>query len=220
MPNYSICPLCKNTFAKKSENVPSLEVTREQFLCPDCEIPFSGLWVAGWREGPLAQIIHDYKYASVRAASNTLADLLDQVLPSNVTLDQLTHHRKISLVPLPTIGRHIRARGLDHTKLLAQKLAKLRHWQFQPLLRRQTDSVQVGAKQSERQIQAAKAYETTGPLDPTRAYFLLDDVWTTGASMLAARQVLHAAGAKHIYGLVVAISKPKPSIPDPAKTAP
>ena len=40
-------------------------------------------------------------------------------------------------------------------------------------------------------------------------YLLLDDVWTTGASMLAAEKVMRAAGAKKVMGVVIAVGKQK-----------
>ncbi len=44
-------------------------------------------------------------------------------------------------------------------------------------------------------------------MDAERIYVLLDDVWTTGASMRAAAEVMRLAGAKRLVGLVVAVGK-------------
>ncbi len=77
------------------------------------------------------------------------------------------------------------------------------------MLGRAVDTVQVGAKATERQKQAQKAYEVIKPIRAETKYLLLDDVWTTGATMLAAAEVLQKAGVKEIYAAVLAVSKPK-----------
>lgn len=200
-----ICPICKKSFAKSSENVINAPAEQKNLkLCLDCESPLDGLWAFGWRKGTLEKLVEEYKYQSVRAISSDLAELLDFALPE--ALNQLG---EIVIVPLPTIGRHVRERGLDHTLLLAKRLAQRRHWQYRSVLARAVDTVQVGSKVAERKKQAARAYAVRGLLDSNTNYLLLDDVWTTGASMLAAAQVMREAGAKHLYGAVIAISPDK-----------
>ncbi len=169
--------------------------------CPDCETPFLGLWSFGWREDVLEKLVEEYKYQSVRAMSEVLVELYDEILPANL--------RDIVVVPLPTIGRHVRERGFDHTLTLAKKLARRRGWRCEQFLGRAVDTVQVGAKVADRKAQASKAYVVRGKVDPWQHYLLLDDVWTTGSTMLAAEQVLRAAGAETISGVVLAVSRSK-----------
>lgn len=171
--------------------------------CGVCDLPFDGLWVLGWREGALKKAVKDYKYKSVRALAGELAELLDEILPAELG-------EGVVVVPLPTIGRHVRERGMDHTMLLARELVKRRKkvgWSCERLLGRATDTVQVGAKVAERQRQAETTYMALKDLDAQKKYLLLDDVWTTGATMLAAERVLREAGAEWIYGVVLATGK-------------
>ena len=95
-------------------------------------------------------IIRDFKYQSVHALARPLAELLDDILPSDI--------KNAVIVPLPTATHHIRARGLDHTLLIARHLAHLRHCQVSPLLSRMKNTVQVGADINTRKSQAASAY--------------------------------------------------------------
>lgn len=67
----------------------------------------------------------------------------------------------------------------------------------------------MGAKQAVRETQACEAYEVTERLEAGRAYLLVDDVWTTGASMRAAAEVMKAAGATRLMGVVLATGRPK-----------
>jgi ComF family protein len=153
----------------------------------------------GRREGMLDKLIKEYKYGPVRGMAVVLAELLDEALP------QLPE--KIMVVPLPTIKKHVRERGFDHMKLLAKKLAHRRGWRYAALLSRINNTVQVGASEKERFLQAKNAYAIKGVVRQDFAYLLVDDVWTTGASIEAATAVLRGAGAKEIYRAVVAVSE-------------
>ncbi len=202
-----LCGRCKKYIIQKM--VPICPICRRQgketsWFCENCDTPFRGFWSVGWREGALAKLVSEFKYQSVRAAGVILVDLLDEAIPAG-----FGKGAKVVVVPLPTIGKHVRQRGLDHTKILASKLARRRGWQCQRIFGRATDTVQVGAKSAKRQEQAKTTYEIEGTIDPECKYLLLDDVWTTGATMLSAANLLKDAGAKNIYGVVIEIGKTK-----------
>jgi len=176
----------------------------------ECESEFEAIVVGGWREGVLEKIVEEYKYQAVWAMGEVLAEVLDAALPEKgAECWQEIGGENLVVVPLPTIGRHVRERGLDHTRRIARKLARRRGWKCEQVLARAADTVQVGSKAAERQTQARKAYEVRSELDMKKTYILLDDVWTTGASMRAAAEVMRKAGAKKLIGLVVTVGKPR-----------
>lgn len=116
------------------------------------------------------------------------------------------------IVPLPTISKHIRERGFAHIEFLATKLSSFSR-QRQSLrsylacakiLKRANSTVQVGASAEKRKIQAEEAYSVAKGFDPSKHYILVDDVWTTGSSMLAAAQKLRSLGAQNVDILVIA----------------
>lgn len=190
-----ICPICKKIVAETAEKGGNMEGE----FCEGCSSLFEKCWVVGWREGALGKLVKDFKYRSVRAAGVGLAELLDEAIPRDLG--------KMVIVPLPTIGRHVRERGLDHTKILGKKLAKLRGWKCEEILARATDTVQVGTKAAERKKQAEKTYEVVRKVEAGKRYLLLDDVWTTGATMQAAAKRMKEAGAEEVYGAVLAVGK-------------
>ena len=112
-------------------------------------------------------------------------------------------NRKIVLVPLPTIRKHIRERGFDHTlrlcfeleKFLSKRLEKLGvKVEYEDLLVRKNKTVQVGKEKKERMKQAEKAYGIRDgiKIESKTLYILVDDVTTTGASLAAAKKILQA----------------------------
>lgn len=182
-------------------------------FCPACKKPIRAgkcrhhpseppIFALGLRQGLLDQIIHEYKYDSVRALSLPLAQLLNQILPPPVT--------KTYIVPLPTISRHIRERGQDHTAKIAKNLAHLHpNYQVCPLLTRANNTIQVGANRQTRLAQAESAYQINPKykIDRSATYLLFDDVWTTGASMRAAIKKLRENGVSNIIVAILAISE-------------
>lgn len=182
----SICPHCKHpTTHGKCKNCPHLPP----------------IYIAGERIGLLGNLIHDYKYHSIRALAHPLAEIMYKFLP------ELPKNAVIA--PLPTIAKHIRSRGIDHTLLVAKHLSKLSHRPVKQLLIRNQNSVQVGTNRSARIEQADHAYIINPKFtpDPTTTYVLLDDVWTTGASMLSATKKLQQAGANHIIIALLSLSR-------------
>lgn len=161
--------------------------------CRDCPRAFAGMYMIGPREGALKALVGASKFDAVREAADMQAELLAAALPS---LDDAI------VVPIPTIQRHIRQRGYDHTARMAKQLAGRISARFCPVLARRGSSVQHGAGRKERFRQAASAFTVRYPVDPEKAYLLVDDVTTTGASLLAAARVLRKAGARHVYAAV------------------
>ncbi len=194
-----ICGCCKNYILHEHFNYcPQCKSETFGHICPNCALlpPFSML---GFKDSLIGDLVMEFKYHSVRAIGVELANLLDGVLPY--------YAGETAIVPLPTIGRHIRERGFDHMAYIAKKLSLLRGYRVERVLRRSTNSVQVGAGAERRVAQAFSTYEVCGKLSPDVNYLLLDDVWTTGASIKAATRKLREAGALKISIAVLAVSR-------------
>lgn len=72
------------------------------------------------------------------------------------------------------------------------------------MLTRAKNTVHVGASSDQRKLQAAEAYRLTGCINLDKQYLLLDDVWTTGSSMMAAAELFRRAGANNVSALLLA----------------
>lgn len=190
-----LCDCCKkNIIASHSNICPICKTKKSAPACPHCpDTPTT--FIIGSRQELIGRLINDLKFHSVRALAGPLAEILNTILSDELPNDS----QKLVLVPLPTIKKHVRTRGLDHTLLIAKHLARLRpNCTVEKLLIRRQNTVQVGADAATRRSQATSAY-TLNPklkIDQTATYLLLDDVWTTGASMLAAAKIAQQAGIK------------------------
>ena len=195
-----LCNRCKKNMIKEHVNIcPNCKNPNPNGRCPHCK-DLPPTYVFDKRSELIGTLIHDLKYDSVRALSTPLAEIASEILPP---IDG-----KTILVPLPTISRHVRSRGFDHTALITKKIAKLRHCQSINLLIRAENTVQVGSNRKKRLLQATKAYDINPHhiIDPDATYILFDDVWTTGASLRAAKQKLEAAGAQKFIFVILALS--------------
>lgn len=165
-------------------------------VCGYCRLPFLKAWVVGEREGQLAKLIGDFKWARTYEAYRPLGGLLHEILP---ILPETT-----VVVPIPTIPRHIRIRGYDHANLLATSLARRRGLSKQNLLRRNTNYIQHKANKTQRTQQAESAFRCDKKLDPDIPYLIVDDIITTGATIKAATRVLKGAGANEVWVAAIA----------------
>ena len=93
---------------------------------------------------------------------------------------------------------------------IAKSLAKKRGWKVERILKRAKNTVQVGANREVRLVQAAGAYELAGTISPDKTYLVLDDVWTTGASMKIVTKKLQRAGALKVLLAVLAVNRGNP----------
>ena len=187
---------------------------------------FEKLLVAGLKEGWFERMVRDFKYKGRRDYGEFLAEKLGEVILGEVKRmrfgDELSNKsgevtcgvlrkveteikeiRQIVLVPLPTIRKHIRERGFDHTLRLCFELEEFLQKRFddlgvsveyQSLLVRKNKTVQVGKEKKVRMRQAEKAYGICEgvEIENKTLYILVDDVTTTGASLAAAKKILQA----------------------------
>ena len=198
-----LCERCKNNIIFTHENYcPNCKRKNPTGKCKNCK-NLPPIFIVGRRDDIIGELVHDLKYNSTRALARPLAELLDEILP---VIDG-----PVALVPLPTISRHIRERGFDHTLLIMKQLKKLRGHQYrvENLLLRAKNTVQVGSDEKTRLKQAESAYELAENLkiDEDTTYILFDDVWTTGASMKAALKKLRQAGARKIILSILAVNR-------------
>ena len=140
------------------------------------------------------KIVHEYKYNLKRDLSNFIAKDMCRVL-------SLDKNSTYVIVPVPTSSRHIKTRGFDHTKLIAEELSNISDISVKSLLKRKHNKQQVGKLAEERKNQAKDAFYCTDKLSHNIKYVVIDDVSTTGATLTEAVKEIMRAGAKNVVCL-------------------
>jgi len=112
------------------------------------------------------------------------------------------------LIHVPTITSHVRQRGFDHTKRIARELSVLGGLEHQNVLGRLGQHRQVGASRQHRLNKVKDSFWVRRSyLVEGKQVLLIDDVFTTGATVDAAARVLKQAGATRIDAVVFARAK-------------
>lgn len=105
---------------------------------------------------------------------------------------------------VPTTSRRRRQRGYDQAELLARAVARQMHLPCRRLVVNMGTGSQTGRSRAQRL--AAPAMDPVAPA-PARV-LVVDDVVTTGASLGATAAALRRAGAREVWGAVLACTRP------------
>ena len=169
--------------------------------CPSCRkrqsLP-THVWVRTEYDQWSKQLLHRLKFQRAYSIGALLADYIEETLPYLDPETIVTH--------IPTAPKRIRTRGYDQAQLIARAIAKKQQLRYKPLLERQKDARQTGASKSARQKQMEHAFRVTSRAGRfvDSPVLLVDDMYTTGATLAGATKTLKQAGYKKIYAAVFA----------------
>ena len=114
------------------------------------------------------------------------------------------------LIPIPLYKRRYLERGYNQSTLLARGIAQVIDGSLREdvLIRKRPTRSQTGLSHEERQQNVASAFSINNPEYITeKPILLIDDVMTTGATILSAAKVLHEAGAGSIHVATLAFTR-------------
>ncbi len=174
---------------------------RPDGICALCRLgltEYAGAWSYGLFEGPLARLIHLFKYQKISTLDRPLAGLLLRGLPPNLRFDVA--------VPVPLFWWKRMQRGFNQSELLARELSRRSGIPFGDFLRRTRHTPsQTGLSATARRQNVAGAFAVKpGTVLKGQRVLLIDDVLTTGATLAAASRALKQAGAARVTVLTLA----------------
>lgn len=188
----TICPLCG-------------KISLNGQYCSKCakkeNIFATGIIVAAhYESGPLKQVIYDFKYSGVIDLADILSELIFDQVKNRFNL------KNVVIVPVPLTAKRKNTRGYNQSQLLARNLSKKLGISGGDALKRTRETKsQVGLSRDERLLNLQNAFTCQdAELVDKKIVFLIDDVTTTGATINECAKALKDAGAKKIWGVVVA----------------
>lgn len=206
-----LCPACEGELAEAKKCVRcSAVLSHEKALpsedCPAChhlKLPFDEVTSIGNYEGLLRESVLSAKSNRGTATAWDLGQLLTSHPSANPTV-------KPWIVPVPMHWTRRIRRGTDTAAILAKSFARKTGWSYRKLV----TCCRPLAKQSELPITARKknvrnAFEVKGTIPTDRPIVLVDDIMTTGATLIELTRILRKAGASEIRVAVAARSTPQ-----------
>ncbi len=191
-----LCPQCGKLFIGRQG---------EDHICGEClkqPKKFRKARFAGVYEGSLLSLIHQYKYRGRVELARPLGALLCHVY--------MCHWKKETVdwvVPVPLHARKLRKRGFNQAHLLlkawdgyfSHQKGGATHIGDDILQRIRWTAPQTGLGQRERRHNIKGAFRLISPERvQNRSVLLVDDVYTTGATVTECTRVLIDGGAKRV----------------------
>lgn len=166
--------------------------------CRSEELPFHARSYA-WYRGPICRALVQLKYRPDRRLSDWLANRLIEIVSREAW-------PSMTVVPVPLSRKKFNRRGYNQVDLIASGVArKLGQPYRASALRRIRDTrSQVGLSPDARRRNVQGAFRADSRKVRGKNILIIDDLFTTGATLLACTQALRSAGAELVFALTVA----------------
>lgn len=171
-------------------------------ICQKCQRerpPWQRIRAAVVHQGPVRKAIHEMKYEGMFAVAEPLAHLLA------IGWEEWGWMTEI-VIPVPLHPERERERGYNQANLLVQHFCREigLNSDLMALQRVRHTRPQVGLDPTARRENVEGAFRAESARVAGKRILLLDDVFTTGATMTAASQALLDCGARQVAGICVA----------------
>jgi ComF family protein len=187
------CPECGLLFA--DENV-------EPYPCGRCRanpMPWDSFTFHGPYHGLLGELVRDYKFNSRLELTGLLSSLMaNAALGAGIEADLVA--------PVPLHKRRLRERGFNQSLEMSRKTAAVLGAELSPgaMVRSRFTTPQVKLRASERRDNVKGAFEADREKVEGRRLLLVDDIVTTGGTLLECCKVLKKNRAARVDVLVLA----------------
>ncbi len=179
-----------------------------QPICGECRTaapPFVRAMAYGSYDGGLRELIHLLKYGRVRPAAGVLGRMLAEAVQGFGS-----EFISAVVVPVPLHASKLRQRGFNQAEEIAR--AGLKNFgggrlklAAGVLERKRATATQTGLTDHQRQQNVRGAFAVTSPGEiASKDVLLVDDVFTTGATVTECARVLRRAGADRVFVATVA----------------
>ncbi len=191
-----LCPRCGKPFPSRVTLLHS--PTHECGTCRTRAPAFSKVWSVFPYAPPLKEAITLFKYQGKHSLAGPLAERMLEALP---TLPPLDHFMAIPLHP-----HRLREREYNQALLLAYRLSRATHIPLllNGVIRIRSTLPQTGLSKKARLTNVRRAFGVPKPnAVQGKRILLIDDVFTTGATLNECAKTLRRAGSGPVYGLTL-----------------
>jgi len=168
-------------------------------VCPRCRplVPLDHVWVVSPYRGGARELVRRMKIDAQRQACQLIARAMHESAP--------VMPRNTVITSVPTAATRIRERGFDHGRLIAEEFARLCSLPYRQFLIRHGRTKQAGASRVVRAEQIEGVYRPKSIISFSDSQLLvIDDVTTTGATLIEVARTLRKAGANRVDALIFA----------------
>ena len=152
-------------------------------------------------QGIIKAAIQALKYQFLRNIEGELGELIEQGLVEEELKEFL--ELKPEVQPIPLYWRRQNWRGFNQAAIIGKIMADKYNLRLIDCLERvKQNKPQTELKRQERLKNVKNIFRVKG--EPAGAVLVVDDVWTTGATMNEAIKTLQKAGAGKVWGLTIA----------------
>ncbi len=180
---------------------------------PACEEKYTidGALASVTYTGAVKKLVYQFKYKPfIQDLQHMLSDLLYEGIIQQEQFHRLLQTNPI-LVPIPLHPEKERQRGYNQALLLSNNLSKRLNLETIPVLKRtKRTHIQADLPREKRQENMRGAFvdEKNFQEDISgRTIMLIDDIITTGSTMMEACNVLKRKGVKTVWGIALAHGK-------------
>ena len=199
-----VCPHCWNSIQVATRESPLFVETSDKLAASGVVDGLVSLYVFE-KEGVFQRIVHNLKYAGVQALGLELGRRLGRlVIEDGIRAD--------AIVPVPLHRRKFRERGYNQAELIARGVSEVSEIPVRcDLVRRKKyTKTQTVLSIDERRVNMKEAFEVA-PLRKSeirdKKFLVIDDVITTGSTLIACAATLRAAGALGVIGASAALAE-------------
>jgi competence protein ComFC len=193
-----ICPLCQQS-----------SLTGEHHENCVSRYGLEGLANIWEYEGVIKSLLHNIKYngmthAAVEIVQNAYVNMTEDTTRFKPFLSYL-FSKETFITCVPMFKRKEKFRGFNQAAVFAREIAKIVGRSAISLLEKIVDTKpQVDLTKEERLHSVNDVFRIKSGSQVPKQVILVDDVWTTGATMKECSRVLRKAGAQEVWGFTLA----------------